>query len=166
MQMDEGLDTGPILLQERESISRYDTTTSLGARLAERGARLLVEALGRRPAPVPQPAEGITYAAKITKDEGRLDWRRTAVQLERVVHALDAWIELGGERVKVLEATVEEGRGAPGTVLDDRLGIACGADVLRPLVLQRAGRAPTPIDAFLRGFRVPPGTVLPCPATG
>ena len=165
MQMDEGLDTGPMLLQERVPIGPRDTAASLGARLAERGAARLVEALAGAPAPVPQPAEGVTYAAKISKEEGRLDWRREAAELERVVRALDAWMELGGERVKVLEAAVEEGAGAPGTVLDHRLGIACGAGLLRPLVLQRAGRAPTEVDAFLRGFRVPPGTVLPCPAT-
>jgi methionyl-tRNA formyltransferase len=166
MQMDAGLDTGPALLSERVPIGPRETTRTLHDRLAALGARLLVEALARRPAPVPQPAAGVTYAAKVAKEEGRLDWRRDAAALERVVRALDAWFELGGERVKVLEAAVEPGAGAPGTVLDDRLAIACGAGALRPLALQRAGRGPMALDAFLRGFAVPRGTVLPCPATG
>jgi methionyl-tRNA formyltransferase len=166
MQMDEGLDTGPILLREAVPIGPGETTARLAARLAALGARLVVEALARSPAPVPQPEEGVTYAAKIAKEEGRLDWRRDAALLERVVRALDAWFALGPERVKVLEAAVEPGEGAPGTVLDDRLAIACGAGVLRPLRLQRAGRGPAELEAFLRGFPVARGTVLPCPATG
>jgi methionyl-tRNA formyltransferase len=166
MQMDEGLDTGPMLLSEKVPIGPRDTTRTLHDRLAALGARLLVEALERRPAPVPQPADGATYAAKVAKEEGRLDWRRDAAALERAVRALDAWFELGGERVKVLEAAVEPGAGPPGTVLDDRLAIACGTGVFRPAILQRAGRGPAALEAFLRGFPVPRGTVLPCNATG
>jgi methionyl-tRNA formyltransferase len=166
MQMDEGLDTGPMLLREAIPIGPRDTAQSLHDRLSALGARLLVEALERAPTQVPQPQEGITYAAKIAKEEGRLDWRRTAASLDRVVRALDAWFELGPERVKVLEAALEEGHGAPGTVIDDRLGIACGEGILRPSRLQRAGRGAVDLDAFLRGFPVPRGTALPCPATG
>jgi methionyl-tRNA formyltransferase len=166
MQMDEGLDTGPMLLWEKVEIGPRETASSLRARLAALGARLLVEALERRPEPVPQPEEGVTYAAKIRKEEGRLDFRQDAEVLDRVVRALDAWFELGPERIKVLEAVAEPGAGPPGTVLDDRLGIACGRGVLRPLRLQRAGRGPAALDDFLRGFPIPRGTVLPCPATG
>jgi methionyl-tRNA formyltransferase len=166
MQMDQGLDTGPMLLREAIPIGPRETAASLHDRLAALGARLLLRGLEEQRPPTPQPEAGVTYAAKIGKHEGRLDWRLSAAELDRVVRALDAWFELGAERIKVLEAASEPGCAAPGTVVDTRLGIACGEGVLRPLRLQRAGRAPAALDEFLRGFPVPQGTVLPCPATG
>jgi methionyl-tRNA formyltransferase len=112
----------------------------------------------------PQPAEGITYAAKIDKAETQLDWRKPAAELARVVRAFSplAWFDLPGrsERLRVLQAEVVAAQGAPGTVLDERLTIACGQGALRPLVVQRGGKGAMPADAFLRGFGIPRGTVL------
>jgi methionyl-tRNA formyltransferase len=176
MQMDEGLDTGPILLQEAMPIAPKTTSGELSDRLAEVGARLILDALdavarGRLAARY-QPADGVTYAAKLRREEARLDWRRSAVALERQVRAFDPWpgayFEGGGERLRVLatDADPRTVEAAPGTVLDERLSIACGEGVLRPLRLQRPGRTALDTAALLRGFALPPGTVLPCPATG
>jgi methionyl-tRNA formyltransferase len=174
MQMDEGLDTGPILLQQTIPIGFGDTAGRLGERLAVLGARLIVGALDNLARgvvePRPQPSEGATYAAKLRRDEARLDWRHSAPELERQVRAFDPWpgthFEGRGERLRVLaaEADPKSAPAAPGTVLDESLSIACGAGVFRPLLMQRAGRAPLDTQAFLRGFALPPGTVLPCPA--
>lgn len=175
MQMDEGLDTGPILLQQALAIGAKETAGALGDRLAGLGARLMLEGLGGvaqgRLVPRPQPAQGATYAAKLRREEAWLDWRRPADFLERQVRAFDPWpgaYFLGrGERLRLLQAEAEATAvmAAPGTVLDERLSIACGDGVLRPLRLQRAGRAPLDAMDFLRGFALPPGTLLPCPAT-
>ena len=165
MQMDEGLDTGPILLREAVPIEPEDTAQSLHNRLAELGARLAVAALvgladGRLEAR-PQPAEKVSYAAKLTRAEGRIDWRRSATELERQVRAFTpwpgAWFELDGERVKLLAARVEQAEGRPGEVLDDRLLIACGRNALRLLRVQRQGRAALDAAAFLRGRPLEPG---------
>ena len=168
MQMDEGLDTGPMLLRERVAIGPRMTARELHDALASVGARLIVEALAAPDLrPVLQPEDGITYARKIERHEGRLDWRRDATSLDRIVRGLDAWFEHAGERIKVQESAVESGGGAaPGTVVDERLGIACGDGLFRPLRLQRAGRGAADLDAFLRGYAIPRGTLLPCPATG
>jgi methionyl-tRNA formyltransferase len=168
MQMDQGLDTGPILLRRAIEIGPKETGAGLHDRLATLGAELIVEALdglaaGRLP-PTPQSAEGASYAAKLTREEERLDWREPAVQLDRRVRALaprpGAWCEIAGERVKVLEAEVVEGHGAPGHLIDERLTVACGAGALRLLKLQRAGKAALPAQDFQRGFRLAPGTAL------
>jgi len=175
MQMDEGLDTGPILLQEAIPIGSEETAGQLNERLAALGARIIVKALdgvahGTLEAR-PQPSEGATYAAKLRRDEARLDWRRPAIALERQVRAFDpwpgAWFEGRGERLRVLSAEAEPNPAPapPGTVLDNRLSIVCGEGVFRPLRLQRAGRAPLDTKEFLRGFALPSGTVLSCPAT-
>jgi methionyl-tRNA formyltransferase len=175
MQMEEGLDTGPIVLQEEVAIGRDATATGLSAELASLGGRLMLAALDAavqgRLIPHPQPQEGATYAPKIRSGEGRLDWRLGSIELERRVRALDPWpgafFEFRGERIRVHAAIDLPGPagGVPGTVLDDRLTIACGEGVLRLLQLQRPGRAPLEAPAFLRGFPIPPGTLLPCPAT-
>jgi methionyl-tRNA formyltransferase len=173
MQMDEGLDTGGMLLTERMPILPTTTASELHDRLAGIGARLVVEALegvaaGRLGA-TSQPGEGVTYAAKLARDEGALDWRRPAAELERAVRALNPWpgvsFESPAGRIKLLAAETVPGSGEPGTVLDDRLTIACGEGALGPLRLQRAGREPTDVASFLRGCPVPAGTRLPCPAT-
>jgi methionyl-tRNA formyltransferase len=176
VQMTEGLDEGPILLQEAQPIGPAATAGSLTAALATLGGRLVVEALGRlaagRLVPRPQPADGITYAPKLRREECRLDWRLDAALLERRVRAFDPWpgacFEHRGERIRVLAATVEPGPASdtPGTVLDERLAIACGTGVLRPLRLQRPGRAALPSAEFLRGFPIGKGTSLSCPAIG
>jgi len=173
-QMEPSLDTGPILAIERVPAAST-TAGELHHRLAELAARMLppvIEELARgRARAVPQPAEGVTYAAKIDKSESWLDWSEPAEALERRLRAFDpwpgCWTEILGQRVRVLGGIVVEGRGAPGEVLDDRLTVACERDAVRLTVLQRAGGKPMSADAFLRGFAVPPGTRLgrPCPAT-
>jgi methionyl-tRNA formyltransferase len=180
MQMEEGLDTGPILLQKAVPIVPDTTAGGLSAELAGLGARLVVEALDKIArgalAPRPQPPAGVTYAHKIGREDGRLDWRRPAATLERQVQALDPWpgaffespgLRAEGERIRVLSAVAlpQESTNAPGTVLDNELSIACGVGVLRPLRLQRPGRAPLDASAFLRGYPIAAGTALPCPAT-
>ncbi len=176
MAVDEGLDTGPILLREAVPIAATATAAELHDRLAEVGARLMVAALdglaaGRLEAR-PQPEDGVTYAAKLKRGEGRLDWRRPAAELERAVRAFTPWpgafFEAGGERVKVLAAEVGAGApGAePGTVIDARLTVACQKDALRLTRVQRAGKAAMDAEALLRGFPVAAGTRLPPPGAG
>ncbi|WP_343525558.1 methionyl-tRNA formyltransferase [Sphingomonas sp.] len=165
MQMEAGLDTGPVRLEDSTEIARK-TTGELTDELAEMGARLMVRVLADpdRYPPRPQPAEGVTYAAKIDKAETRLDFTRTAVAVERQVRAFNpapgAWFECLGERIKVLSAECIDGHGEPGEVLDDRLGIACGEGALRPVTVQRAGRGVSSADDLLRGFAIPAGTRL------
>ena len=175
MQMDEGLDTGPMLLQQAVPITAEMTAGSLTDLLAGIGARLIIDALDRlahgQLEAYPQPEVGITYAKKLRRDEARLDWQRSAVALERQVRAFDpwpgAWFEARGERLRVLAAEAEptEATTPAGTVLDEQLSIACGEGVFRPLRLQRSGRGALDAAALLRGFALPPGTQLPCPAT-
>ena len=175
MQMEEGLDTGPILLQEAVPISRDATSAGLSAELAVLGGWLMLAALDGisqdRMTPRPQPQEGVTYARKISREEARLDWRLPSTDLERRVRAFDRWpgayFEIGGERIRVHAAIELPGPAGAvsGTVLDERLLIACGEGVLRLLRLQRPGRAQLEAPEFLRGFPIFPGTRLPCPAT-
>jgi methionyl-tRNA formyltransferase len=175
MQMDEGLDTGPMLLQEVVPIGPRTTAQQLHDTLAALGARFVLDALDGVAqgslAAKPQPQAGATYAKKLRREEGALDWRQPAAQLERAVRAFDpwpgAWLEQRGERIKVLaaELAVSPDSAAPGTVLDDRLAVQCGAGALRPLSLQRPGRAAQDVEALLRGFAIAAGTVLSCPAT-
>ncbi len=166
MAMEAGLDTGPVLLREALPIGPRDTAGTLHDRLGALGARLIVEALAGLDGlvPVPQPEDGVTYAAKIDKAEARVDWRRPAVEVDRLIRGLapapGAWAEIGGERVKLLLSAPAEGAGPPGTVLDARLAVACGEGAVRLLTVQRAGRGPVEADAFLRGMPVPAGSVL------
>ncbi len=168
IQMAEGIDTGPVLLVERVPVPADATGGTLHDDLAARGGRLIVAALdgvaASTLAATPQADDGATYAAKLTKDEGRLDWRRPAVELERLVRALaprpGAWFEAGDARVKVLAADVVGDTGAPGTLIGDDLTVACGAAALRLVTVQRAGKAPADGAAYLRGARLAVGTVL------
>ena len=173
MQMDEGLDTGAMVAAEATPIGSADTAGALHDRLAEIGARLIVDSLagldeGRSRA-TPQPADGSTYARKLARDDGALDWRRPAAALERQVRALHprpgAWFRHAGDRIQVHAAALEAtaSGGAPGTVLDDRLTVACGDGALRLAQVQRPGRAAMTAEAFLRGYALLPGTVLECP---
>ena len=169
MQMDKGLDTGPILLSESTPIAEDETGGSLHDRLAVMGANSIVTALEQLASdklkPVAQRSDDVTYAAKLTREEERLDWRRKAEELARQVRAFSpapgAWCEISGERLKVLAAEPVTGTGAPGLILDERLTIACGERALRLLMVQRPGKAAMPAEAFLRGFRLAAGTVLP-----
>ncbi len=166
MQMEEGLDTGPMLLTARLAIGRRMTGHTLRTLLADIGAQLLPAALEGLAAgtliALPQPADGITYAKKLSRDEGRIDWTRPAAMLECAVRALSpqpgVFFEHAGERIKVLAAELADDDGAPGTVLDEQLTITCGRGALRPLLMQRPGRGPTETAAFLRGYPLPPGT--------
>ena len=168
MQMEAGLDTGPVLTEARTPIGSEDTAATLHDRLAEIGAPLLVETLPALEAgtitPHPQPVEGVTYAAKITKDEARIDWSRPAAQVDAHIRGLSpfpgAWCEIDGQRIKVLLSRVEQSAGGVGTVLDDALLIGCAEQSVRLLRLQRAGRGAAEAGDFLRGFPVEAGTAL------
>ncbi|MEE8333022.1 MAG: methionyl-tRNA formyltransferase [Alphaproteobacteria bacterium] len=170
MRMDEGLDTGPVVLGEAIPIAPDSTAGTLHDQLSALGARLIVDALdgvasGRLTA-VAQPADGATYAKKLAREEGRLDWGEVAEALERKIRALNpwpgTWFEHDGKRIRVLAAEPRDApSGAtPGTVLDDGRAIACGGGALELIRLQRAGRAAMDAGDFLRGYDLPPGTVL------
>ena len=165
MQMEAGLDTGPMLLKREVPIDRKDAG-QLTDELAKAGAEAMVEVLGNLASLplVSQPTDGVTYAAKISKDEARIDWSRPAVELLRHVQGLapfpGAWFAVEDERIKLLAADAVDRSGPSGTVLDERMTIACGTGALRPSLLQRAGRSPMIVDEFLRGFSVPEGTIL------
>jgi methionyl-tRNA formyltransferase len=165
MQMEVGLDTGPVRLKGRTPVSGK-TTGMLTEELATMGARLILQVLADPQAhpPVPQPEDGITYAAKIEKAEARLIFTAGAIQAERQVRAFNpapgAFFEHQGERIRVLEAEIVATPGAPGTILDESLTIGCGADALRPIRVQRAGRGVMAATELLRGFALPAGTVL------
>jgi len=172
MRMEAGLDTGPIMLTERTAIGADETAGELHDRLSSLGADLMVRALAALERgslqPTPQPEDGASYAAKITKAEARIDWSRPAIEVRDHIRGLSpfpgAWFELASEkgpvRVKVLLATSERGTGEPGTALDDNLLIACGEGALRLLRLQREGKGAMKAEDFLRGTAVPSGTVL------
>ena len=164
MQMDAGLDTGAMLLRQAVPIGPDTTAADLLDTLAMLGAHMIVHALQDMPPPVTQPEDGATYAPKLTRVDGRLDWTLPAAVLDRRVRGLQpwpgSWTMLGGEVLKVMRAVPEAGSGPPGTVLDAALLVACGTGALRLARVQRPGRAPMDADALLRGFPVPPGTQL------
>ncbi len=160
MQMESGLDTGPVLLREAIAIADDDTTGSLHDRLSQLGARLITKALGDLPdlAPAPQPETGVTYAQKIDKAEARVDWTRLAADIDRQIRGLSpfpgAWCEAGGERIKLLNSTVTEGDAAPGSHLGD-FRIACGKGAVQITLAQRPGKRPMTKDEFMRGMSLP-----------
>ena len=172
MKMDKGLDTGPVALCERITITAEMTAGLLHDRLSEMGATLMVEAMARLEAGAltlePQTEDGVVYAAKIRKEEARIDFTRPAQAVDALCRGLSpfpgAWFEaeLDGrrERIKVLLTELADGKGEPGTVLDDRLQIACGDGAIRLLKLQKAGGKPMDAEAFLRGTSLPAGTSL------
>ncbi len=166
MRMDEGLDTGPILLARAVPIGPRATNPELHDALAGLGAAMALEALAADPPARPQPDGGATFAPKLSKADGKLDWMRDAALLDRQVRAFEPWpgtyFEHEGTAIRVLEAepVVVESKAAPGTVLDGRPAVACGGGALRLLRLQRPGRAPMAAEEFLRGYALPPGTVL------
>ncbi len=164
MRMEAGLDTGPMLLRAAVPITPRTTGASLHDTLAAIGAELILRALDEWPAPVPQPAEGVTYAPKLERADARLDWAQPAAALERRVRAFDPWpgtaTTLAGATLKVLAAEPAEGEGPAGVTLDDRLTVACGQGALRLLRVQLPGRAALDAAAFLRGHPVPAGSRL------
>jgi methionyl-tRNA formyltransferase len=161
MQMDEGLDTGDMLLSQATPIGPHDTAADLHDRLAEIGAHLALTALSSHPTPHKQDNDMATYAPKLSREDARLNFTKPAAELERQIRAYHPWpgsLALLGEMViKFLSAQVVAGHGIPGEILDDRLTIACGEGALRPLKLQRAGKAAMSAADFLRGFTLPEG---------
>jgi methionyl-tRNA formyltransferase len=165
MRMEEGLDTGPVLLRAATPIGPTDTTGDLHDRLAALGATLIVDALARLEAlvPEPQPEEGVTYAAKIDKAEAAIDWRKSATEVDRQIRGMSpfpgAWTTHEGRRLKLLRSRLADGRGAPGEVLHG-LTIACGTGATDILEVQAEGRARQDAASFLRGAPIAPGTRL------
>ena len=165
MQMEAGLDTGPMLAMARTPIETK-TTGELTEELAELGAQLMVGTLRdlKIHVPIAQDDADATYAAKIDKAEARVDWDRPAQEVVRHVHGLSpfpgAWFDLAGQRVKLLRAEEAEGTGNAGEVLDDQLAIACRDGAIRPIELQRAGKPKMDLDTFLRGNAVGEGSIL------
>lgn len=159
MQMEAGLDTGPVLAEARTAIGAEETTADLHDRLAAMGADLVVDVLGRLPLPaLPQPAGGVTYAAKIDKAEARIDWSRPATEVDRLIRGLSpfpgAWCMAGGERLKLLRSRVVHGAGAPGEVLKG-FTVACGEAAVEVTMVQREGKRAVTADEALRGMALP-----------
>lgn len=160
MQMDAGLDTGPVLLRKRLAIGAEETTGDLHDRVSALGAAAIVEALDRLGTltPEPQPDAGVTYAAKIDKSEARIDWSQPAETVDRLIRGLSpfpgAWCEINGERVKLLASRLAPGSGAPGAVIGP-LTIACGTGAVEIIRAQRPGKRAMEREDFLRGFEMP-----------
>ena len=175
MRMEAGLDTGPMLRKRAVPIGRWTTAASLTDELADLGAEMIVGALEQIAAgaaiETPQPEAGVTYAAKLDRAESLIDWRRSAVELDRKVRALNPWpgtyFSVGAERIKLLEAAAHDDRGPPGTLLspskDGAPIVACGEGALKLMQLQRPGRTRQDGPAFLRGFELKPGSRLEIP---
>lgn len=165
MQMEAGLDTGPVLLRQSTPIGPQDTTADLHDRLSAMGAALIVQALAQLDTLVPetQPDTGVTYAAKIDKSEAAVDWTQDAQKIDRQICGLSpfpgAWTTVNGARLKVLRSELATGTGTPGTILQG-LTVACGTGAITLTQVQREGRGAQDADSFLRGHPLPPGTQL------
>ena len=165
MQMETGLDTGPMLLKGKTE-TEDKTAGDLHDELMQMGARLMVEALEKLDTirPEKQDRRDATYAAKIDKSEAAIDWEQPALHIERQVRAFSpfpgAWFEMDGERIKLLRARMVGVNGKPGTVLDEHMTIACGNAAIRPLELQRAGKPAMTAEDYLRGKPAPVGAIL------
>ncbi|MBO9472987.1 methionyl-tRNA formyltransferase [Shimia sp. R10_1] len=164
MQMDAGLDTGPVRLRREIAIGAEETTAQLHDRLAALGSTAIVDTLASLadlPAE-PQPDDGVTYAEKIDKSEARIDWSAPAIEVDRKIRGLSpfpgAWTEIDGQRVKLLASRLAEGQGEAGTLLDETsITVACGEGAVQLLRLQRAGKGAQDADIFLRGFPLTKG---------
>jgi len=167
MRMEEGLDTGPVLMAERTPIGRK-TYGALHDELARLGADLMARTLAALErgtiAERPQPAEGATYAKKIAKEEARIDWTKPAHEIDCLIRGLSpvpgAWCEFNGERLKIRDCAPVSGSGAPGEVIDDQLTVACGDGALRLLLAQRVGKVVMTASDLMRGFAIPKGSRL------
>ncbi|AQS88373.1 methionyl-tRNA formyl transferase [Neoasaia chiangmaiensis NBRC 101099] len=164
MQMDEGLDTGAVLAEAAVDLAPDETASTLHDRLAALGADLLTRTIAQPLHATPQPSEGVTYAERLTRDSGRIDWSRPAGEIERQIRGLTPWPGAftlwNGMVLKIGAATLVSSSGEPGTLLDDTLTVACGTGALRLSRLQRPGRAMMDADAFLRGQVIPKGSRL------
>ena len=165
MQMEAGLDTGPVLLRRAIPIRDTETAADLHDRLAVLGAEAIVAALAHfdELTPEPQPEAGVSYAEKIDKSEARVDWTRPAAEIDRLIRGLSpfpgAWTMIGGKRVKLIRSQLADGAGAPGRVLSG-LTIACGTGAIEITELQPEGKPRMTTEAYLRGARIAPGVVL------
>ena len=167
MQMDEELDTGPLLMKESVTITKEVTGQSLHDQLSELGAKLIVETLSSigtgTVKSVPQSRQGVTYASKLHGKERRIDWRMTSIGIDRQVRAFavkpGAWFEYGTDRIKVLKSKPIKGSGPPGIVLEG-MSVACGEGVLQVETVQPSGKTPMDAVDFLNGYDMPPGTIL------
>jgi len=166
MQMEAGLDTGPVLMRAATPIGATDTMADLHDRLAAMGGDLIVQTLNDLPrlTATPQPNTGVTYAHKIDKAEAAIDWTKQATEVDRQIRGLSpfpgAWFDHQGTRIKVLGSERATGTGTPGTTLDDALTVACGTGAVRLTRLQRAGKGAQDAETFLRGMPLPRGTQL------
>ncbi len=168
MQMDAGLDTGPMLIKGAVAITDKTTAQSLHNEMAALGARLIVEALCQlsegKLRPAPQPQEGATYAAKLTREDGKIDWNNAAFDIERQIRSLNPWpgcfFILNGEMIKVLAAEIVSQKGSAGTLLDEDFTVACATQALRLKSVQRAGKKAADGASVLRGLRLPVGSTL------
>jgi methionyl-tRNA formyltransferase len=164
MQMEAGLDTGPMLLRQSVPITTQTTTANLHDLLAAIGAKLILDALAASPPAIPQTDADATYAPKLSREDGRVDWTKPAEIIDRQIRAFDPWpgtfTTLAGNPLKILAAVPASGSGAPGTILDDALRIACGSGAVRLIKVQLPGRSALAANDFLRGHPVPPGTVI------
>ncbi|MEM7519917.1 MAG: methionyl-tRNA formyltransferase [Pseudomonadota bacterium] len=163
MQMEAGLDTGPVLLRRKTDIAPTETTAELQDRLGAMGAEAVVAALADLDALSPeiQPEAGVTYAQKIDKAEARIDWTRPASEVDRQIRGLSpfpgAWFERQGSRIKVLRSILAEGEGPAGQVLDFGLRVACGSGAVQLITLQRAGKSAQDAKSFQGGAQIAPG---------
>jgi methionyl-tRNA formyltransferase len=164
MQMEAGLDTGPILLSQSVPITQTTTSASLHDTLAVLGGKLILDALASTPPPIHQIDADATYAPKLTREDGRIDWHRPAAAIDRQIRAFDPWpgtfTTLAGNPLKILSATPVDATGPPGTILDPTLTVACGSHAIKLTRIQLPGRTALDAEAFLRGHPVPPGTSL------
>lgn len=166
MQMEAGLDTGPVLSRTVTAIGAEETTAQLHDHLSQIGARAIVNALNDLDQLVPevQPEDGVTYASKIDKAEARIDWTQSALEIDRQIRGLSpfpgAWCEIDGQRVKLLESRLSEGAGQPGELLSDDLVVACGNGAVQLLRLQRAGKAAQEAEVFQRGMGLTAGAMF------
>lgn len=168
MQMDAGLDTGAMLIKDKVVITERTTAQGLHDELAQMGGRLITRTLDNLAKgiikPEPQPEAGTTYAAKLTREDGKIDWAKPASEIERQMRALHPWpgcfFLLNGETVKLLAAEIVDKAGAPGTLLDEQFTVACGAQALRLVTVQRPGKTATDGGSLLRGLRLPVGSRL------
>jgi methionyl-tRNA formyltransferase len=167
MRMEEGLDTGPVLMAERTPVGRK-TYGDLHDELARLGADLMARAMSAlslgQTRETPQSGDGVTYAKKILKEEARIDWAKPAREVDCLIRGLSpfpgTWCEVKGERLKILYGEPVSGKGAPGEILDDALTVACGDGALKLQRLQRAGKSVMTTEELLRGFALPKGTKL------
>lgn len=171
MQMEAGLDTGPMLLRGSVPINGQTTASSLHNALSALGGTLIVRALADQPPATPQPEDGVTYAQKLTREDGRINWQESAIAIDRRIRALTPWpgtftLLADGMVLKIgaaIPLPQHKHSAKAGTVLDDKLTVACGEGAVQLTRLQKPGRGMMEAEAFLRGHPLPPGTVLLSP---